>query len=83
MRRILRPGGQLLFVEHGLSPEGSVQLWQDRLTPVWKHIAGGCHRNRPIWTLVETVGFSISRIEEGYAKGPRPMVYMYEGRAVP
>lgn len=83
MRRILKPGGQLLFVEHGLSPEGSVQRWQDRLTPIWKHIAGGCHLNRPIGTLVETAGFSIARIETGYAKGPRPMVYMYEGRAVP
>jgi ubiquinone/menaquinone biosynthesis C-methylase UbiE len=83
MWRILKPGGQLLFVEHGLSPEGSVQRWQDRLTPIWKHIAGGCHLNRPIGTLVETAGFSIARIETGYAKGPRPMVYMYEGRAVP
>lgn len=83
MRRILRPGGQLLFVEHGLSPDGSVRHWQDRLTPVWKHIAGGCHLNRAIGTLVEIAGFSIARIEEGYAKGPRPMVYMYEGRAVP
>lgn len=83
MRRILKPGGQLLFVEHGISPENSVQRWQDGLTPIWKHIAGGCHLNRPIGTLVETAGFSISRIEEGYAKGPRPMVYMYEGRAVP
>jgi ubiquinone/menaquinone biosynthesis C-methylase UbiE len=83
MRRILKPGGQLLFVEHGLSPDGSVRHWQDRLTPVWKHIAGGCHLNREIGALVETAGFSIARIEEGYAKGPRPMVYMYEGRAVP
>lgn len=83
MRRILRQGGQLLFIEHGLSPEEPVQRWQHRLTPIWKHIAGGCHLNRPIGRLVETAGFSISRLETGYAKGPRPMVYMYEGRAVP
>jgi ubiquinone/menaquinone biosynthesis C-methylase UbiE len=83
MRRILRPGGQLLFVEHGLSPEQAVRRWQDRLTPLWKRIGGGCHLNRPVRTLVENAGFSIARIETGYAKGPRPMVFMYEGRALP
>jgi ubiquinone/menaquinone biosynthesis C-methylase UbiE len=83
MRRILKPGGQLLFVEHGLSPEEGVRRWQDRLTPLWKRIGGGCHLNRPIRTLVENAGFDIARIETGYAKGPRPMVFMYEGRALP
>jgi ubiquinone/menaquinone biosynthesis C-methylase UbiE len=83
VRRVLRPGGQLLFVEHGLSPEEGVRRWQDRLTPLWKRIGGGCHLNWPIRTLVETAGFNIARIETGYAKGPRPMVFMYEGRALP
>lgn len=82
MRRVLKPGGQLLFVEHGLSPEEPVRRWQDRLTPIWKRIGGGCHLNRPIRTLVESAGFKIAHIETGYAKGPRPMVFMYEGRAV-
>jgi ubiquinone/menaquinone biosynthesis C-methylase UbiE len=81
MRRVLRPGGQLLFVEHGLSPEPGVQKWQDRLTPIWKRIGGGCHLNRPIQVLIENAGFMIDGIESGYGKGPRPMVFMYEGRA--
>ncbi|TPJ29408.1 class I SAM-dependent methyltransferase [Mesorhizobium sp. B2-7-2] len=81
MRRALKPGGQLLFVEHGLSPDKSVRRWQDRLTPLWKCCAGGCHLNRPIGKLIEDAGFRCSALETGYAKGPRPMVFMYEGRA--
>ena len=83
MRRVLRPGGQLLFVEHGLAPEDSVRKWQNRLTPVWKRIAGGCHLNRPIGDLIESAGFGIARLETGYMKGPRPMTLLYEGCAVP
>jgi ubiquinone/menaquinone biosynthesis C-methylase UbiE len=81
MRRVLRPGGQLLFVEHGLSPDASVRRWQDRLTPPWKFIAGGCHLNRPIRTLIESAGFRCDRIETGYMPGFKPMAYLYEGRA--
>mgnify|MGYP003700543351 CR=1 FL=1 len=83
MRRVLRPSGQLLFVEHGLAPDPDVQRWQGRLNPVWKRIGGGCHLNRPIRSLIETGGFDITRIDTGYAKGPRPMTFMYEGRAKP
>jgi len=83
MRRVLRPGGQLLFVEHGLSPDDSVRRWQDRLTPAWKRIGGGCHLNRGIAGLVEAAGFRIDRLKTGYMKGPRPMTFMYEGRARP
>lgn len=81
MRRVLKPAGQLLFVEHGRAPEQSVRKWQDRLTPLWKHIAGGCHLNRPIRELIEGSGFAIESIKTGYMKGPRPMTFMYEGRA--
>lgn len=81
MRRVLRPGGQLLFVEHGRAPEASVRKWQDRLTPLWKRISGGCHLNRPIKTLIETAGFGIAQIETGYIRGPKPMAFLYEGRA--
>ena len=81
MRRVLRPLGQLLFVEHGLSPDASVRRWQDRLTPPWRFIAGGCHLNRPIATLIESAGFRCDRIETGYMPGPKPMAYLYEGRA--
>jgi ubiquinone/menaquinone biosynthesis C-methylase UbiE len=82
MRRVLRPGGQLLFVEHGLASEAGVRTWQNRLTPIWKRCGGGCHLNRPIAALIENAGLRIDRIETGYAKGPRPMVFMYEGRAL-
>lgn len=84
MRRVLRPDGKLLFVEHGLAPDTNVRKWQDRLTPVWKCIGGGCHLNRPIRGLVESAGFGIAEIDTGYADaGPRPMAYMYEGLARP
>jgi len=83
MRRVLRPSGQLLFVEHGLSPEAAVQRWQERLTPMWKRIGGGCHLNRPIRTLIESAGFSIADLKTGYMRGPRPLTFMYEGRATP
>jgi len=83
MRRVLKPGGQLLFVEHGLAPEESVCKWQNRLTPVWKRIGGGCHLNRPIRALIESAGFGIVRLDTGYAKGPRPMTFFYEGCATP
>lgn len=83
MRRVLKPGGQLLFVEHGLAPEENVRKWQNRLTPVWKRIGGGCHLNRPISTLIERAGFGITRLDTGYMKGPRPMTFLYEGSAAP
>jgi ubiquinone/menaquinone biosynthesis C-methylase UbiE len=81
MRRVLRPGGKLLFVEHGLAPDAGVRRWQERLTPAWRCMCGGCHLNRPIDSLIEGAGFRIDRIETGYIPGPRPMTFMYEGSA--
>jgi ubiquinone/menaquinone biosynthesis C-methylase UbiE len=83
MRRVLRPGGKLLFAEHGLAPDEAVHWWQDRLTPAWRYISGGCHLNRPIRTMIEGAGFRIDRIETGYIPGPKPMTFMYEGSAWP
>lgn len=83
MRRVLRPGGRLLFAEHGLAPSASVCWWQDRLTPPWRRISGGCHLNRPIRSMIEDAGFRIDRIETGYIPGPKPMTFMYEGGARP
>jgi ubiquinone/menaquinone biosynthesis C-methylase UbiE len=83
MRRVLRPGGKLLFVEHGRAPDASVRRWQDRLTPAWRRISGGCHLNRPIRAMIEDAGFRIDRIETGYIAGPRPMTFTYEGSARP
>jgi ubiquinone/menaquinone biosynthesis C-methylase UbiE len=83
MRRVLRPGGKLLFVEHGLAPDEGVRRWQDRLTPAWRRFTGGCHLNRPIGSMIEGAGFSIERIETGYMPGLKPMTFMYEGSARP
>ncbi|PST24104.1 class I SAM-dependent methyltransferase [Mesorhizobium plurifarium] len=83
MRRVLRPQGKLLFVEHGLSPDRGVRWWQDNLTPVWRRISGGCHLNRPIQSMIEGAGFGIDRIDTGYMRGPKPMTFMYEGSARP
>jgi ubiquinone/menaquinone biosynthesis C-methylase UbiE len=84
MHRVLKPGGQLLFIEHGLAPEESVRKWQNRLTPLWKPIAGGCHLNRPISNLIETAGFNITTLENSYLpRAPRMMGYLYQGRALP
>ena len=83
MRRVLRPGGRLFFVEHGLAPDERVRRWQDRLTPVWSRVSGGCHLNRPIAKLIEDAGFHVDRLQAGYMPGPKLMTYMYEGNAVP
>ncbi len=83
MRRVLKPGGHLLFVEHGRAPDPNVVWWQDRLTPLWKRIGGGCHLNRAIGSLIESAGFQFDRFETGYMRGPKPMTFMYEGSARP
>ena len=81
MRRVLKPDGELLFVEHGLAPEPSVEAWQHRLTPLWQRIGGGCHSYRKMDTLIEAAGFNISKLQTGYAPGPRPLGFMYQGCA--
>lgn len=81
--RVLRPGGRLLFVEHGLAPDASVRWWQHRLTPPWRCISGGCHLNRPIQAIIERGGFRMDRLATGYVRGPKPMAFFYEGSARP
>lgn len=83
MRRVLKPHGQLLFAEHGLSPDSGIERWQHRLTPIWCHVAGGCHLDRKMDDLIRSAGFDIVRLRTEYAKGPRPMTYMYLGCARP
>jgi len=83
MRRVLRPAGRLVFVEHGASPDPRVRRWQDRLTPAWQGLSGGCHLNRPIRALIETSGFAIEQIATGYMPGPKPLTFMSEGCARP
>jgi ubiquinone/menaquinone biosynthesis C-methylase UbiE len=83
MRRVLKPNGQLLFVEHGRAPEPHVQWWQHHLTPAWKHLSGGCHLDRPISELIQNAGFRIERLDTGYMSRPKLMTFMYEGSARP
>jgi len=83
MRRVLKPGGRLLFVEHGLAPERKVQGWQNRLGPCWQRISGGCHLNRKMDDLIAAGGFSIDEIHTGYLKGPKFLAFIYQGSAVP
>lgn len=81
VRRVLKPGGSLLFVEHGHAPDASVAAWQRRIEPLWKPLAGGCHLTRRIDQLIRDAGFSIDELENEYLKGPRPLTYTYCGRA--
>ncbi len=81
MRRVLKPNGNLCFVEHGLSPEPSVERWQHRITPAWRRMAGGCHLDRKIDELIRLAGFDLTNLQVEYAPGPRTMSYMYEGCA--
>jgi ubiquinone/menaquinone biosynthesis C-methylase UbiE len=83
MARVLKPGGQLLFCEHGVAPDASVRRWQDRINPVWKRFGGGCNLNRPIPELIEQGGFRIRDLDTMYIPGWRPGSFNYWGAAVP
>jgi SAM-dependent methyltransferase len=80
-RRVARTDGRLLFVEHGRAPDAAVRRWQDRLTPLWQRLAGGCHLNRPVDELVEGAGWRLERIERAYLEGPKPFTFRYRGEA--
>lgn len=81
IRHVMKPGARLIFLEHGRAPEPRVAAWQDRLTPAWKRIAGGCTLNRRPHDLIQSAGFRITELQTGYMAGPRPMTYMYKGLA--
>jgi ubiquinone/menaquinone biosynthesis C-methylase UbiE len=86
MRRVLRPGGSLHFVEHGLSPDAPVAERQRRWTPRWRKVAGGCHLDRDVAGLVEASGFNLSEVEALYLPGPdfaKPWSWLTIGRAEP
>ena len=83
VRRVLKPEGQLIFLEHGRAPDPKVAAWQERLTPMWRRVGGGCHLNRPIDALIREAGFRIEELRTGYLPGPRPMTYNYQGMARP
>ena len=81
MRRVLKPNGNLCFVEHGVSPEPGIERWQHRITPAWRRVAGGCHLDRKIDELIRLAGFDLTNLQVEYAPGPRTMSYMYQGCA--
>lgn len=66
VRRVLKPGGRILFSEHGLAPDEPVAKWQRRIEPVWKRLAGGCHLTRDTGALLTSAGFSLDRVETMY-----------------
>jgi ubiquinone/menaquinone biosynthesis C-methylase UbiE len=82
IRRVLKTNGRLLFAEHGRAPEPSVQRWQDRLTPLWKHAAGGCHLNRDIPGLIAAGGFEVRTLDARYLTRPKVFAFNYRGEAV-
>lgn len=86
LRRVLRPGGSIGFLEHGLSPYPGVARWQHRLDGLQQRLVGGCHLDRDIPRLIEAAGFTLEALEQSYLPGPalsRPWGYLSVGRAVP
>jgi len=82
MGRVLRPGGKLLFCEHGLAPDAGVQKWQHRINPTWRRLGGGCNVNRDIPGLLESSGFRVIVDERMYIPGIKVLSYNYWGTAV-
>lgn len=80
-RRVLRAGGRLLFVEHGLSPQPRMARWQRALSPAWGRCAGGCRLDRRTDALLRAAGFRIEALHAGYLGLPTVLTYLYEGRA--
>jgi len=83
MRRVLRPGGRLLFSEHGAAPDESVRRWQNRLNPLWRRVSGGCNLNRHVPSLLEQGGFELRDLDSRYLSGWRPAAFNYRGTAEP
>jgi len=80
--RVLKPGGKLLFGEHGAAPDASLARFQNRLNPLWKSISGGCNLNRNIPALLENAGFNTDDMAEGYEEGWKATSYHYSGSAL-
>jgi ubiquinone/menaquinone biosynthesis C-methylase UbiE len=81
IRRVLKTGGKLIFCEHGLAPDKSVQRWQNRMNPLWNKLGGGCNLNRPIPQLLEQSGFKSRDMETMYLPGWKPASFNYWGTA--
>jgi len=81
VRRVIKPGGRVLFCEHGAAPDETVMRWQNRLNPLWQKLGGGCHLNRRIPELLEHAGFAIREMDASYIKGFKPASFNYRGMA--
>jgi ubiquinone/menaquinone biosynthesis C-methylase UbiE len=81
LRRVLKPGGEFHFAEHGHAPDERVAHRQDQLNGLQRRVAGGCNLNREIAPLLTEAGFEIEAVRNFYLKGPKPWSYMYLGRA--
>jgi ubiquinone/menaquinone biosynthesis C-methylase UbiE len=81
MLRVLKPGGDLLFIEHGRSSDSNIQMWQDRINRPWRAFAGGCNLNRKVDSLISSAGFRILQMKTSYLPGPKPLTFTYSGSA--
>ena len=82
IRRVLKPSGVVLFLEHGAAPDSSVAKWQRRIEPLWKRISGNCHLTRPVTRAYENAGFTVERLNAGYIpKSPKPWAWVESGTA--
>ena len=81
IRRVIKPQGKILFIEHGKAPEESVRRTQDRINPIWRRLSGGCHLNRDIPALLRANGFDVNQLEEMYLPGWKPATYNVWGSA--
>ena len=81
VRRVLKPGGKLLFCEHGEAPDKDVQRWQQRMNPIWNKLGGGCNLNRPIPRILEESGFTSRDMQTMYIPGWKPACFNYRGTA--
>ena len=82
MARVLRPGGRLIFCEHGRAPDAAVSKWQDRINPLWRRMLGGCNLNRDVPGLLSEGGFAVERLETMYLPStPKFAGFNYWGSA--
>lgn len=82
MHRVVKPGGKLLFIEHGASPDAGIATWQRRVEPMWKRLTGGCHLTRKADELIQEAGFRLDTFDSGYLPGPKIASFMTHGIAV-
>lgn len=82
VRRVLKPGGKLLFCEHGEAPDEGIRRWQILINPIWNRLAGGCNLNRPIPRLLEQSGFRSNDMQTMYIPGWKPASFNYWGSAL-